>query len=59
MLLKRLWAAPLLGAVIFSLVGLWVRSRLEESTHTELASRLQTVLQADINALRLWFTERE
>jgi len=58
-LAKHLWALPLLGAVIFALVGLWVRSRVEESTRAELAARLQTVLQADINALRLWFTERE
>jgi tRNA A-37 threonylcarbamoyl transferase component Bud32 len=54
-----LWAVPLLGAVVFSLVGLWVRGRVEETTRAELATRLQTVLQADINALRLWFTERE
>src|ERR1035437_5957211 len=58
-LLKHLWAAPLLAAVVFSLVGLWVRSRVDETTRAELATRLQTVLQADINALRLWFTERE
>src|ERR1035438_877589 len=56
---KHLWAWPLLAAVAFGLVGLWVRSRVEETTHAELASRLQTVLHADINALRLWFTERE
>ena len=59
MLSKHLWTGPLLGAVVFSLVGLWVRSRVEETTRAELAARLQTVLQADINALRLWFTERE
>jgi eukaryotic-like serine/threonine-protein kinase len=56
---KHLWAWPLLGAVVFSAVGLWVRSRVEGTTRAELANRLQTVLQADINALRLWFTERE
>ena len=56
---KHLWIVPLLGAVIFALVGLWVRSRVEETTRAELAARLETVLQADINALRLWFTERE
>ena len=59
MLSKHLWAWPLLGAVVFSLVGLWVRSRVEETPRAELAAHLQTVLQADINALRLWFTERE
>ena len=56
---KHLWAWPLLTALIFSLAGLWVRSRLEETTRAELATRLQTVLHADINALRLWFAERE
>ena len=59
MLSKHLWAVPLLGALVFALVGLWVRSRVEETTRAELAARLQTVLQADINALRLWFTERQ
>ncbi len=59
MLARRLWAWPLLGALIISLVGFWVRSRVEGSTRAELASRLQTVLNADIAALRLWFTERE
>jgi eukaryotic-like serine/threonine-protein kinase len=56
---KHLWAGPLLGAVIFAGVGLWVRSRVEDTTRAELAARLHTVLQANINALRLWLTERE
>ena len=56
---KHLWAVPLLAAVAFSVVGLWVRNRVEGTTRAELAARLQTVLQADINALRLWFAERQ
>ncbi|MEI7940858.1 MAG: serine/threonine protein kinase [Verrucomicrobiota bacterium] len=56
---KNLWAAPLVGALIFALVGLWVRSRVEQTTRAEIAARLQTVLHANINALRLWFTERQ
>ncbi len=56
---KHLWVGPLLGALVFGLVGLWVRSRVEGTTRAELATRLQTVLHANINALRLWFTERE
>ena len=59
MLAKRLWVWPLLGALIIGLVGYWVRSRVEGTTRAELVSRLQTVLNADITALRLWFTERE
>jgi tRNA A-37 threonylcarbamoyl transferase component Bud32 len=56
---KRLWTLPLLGALVFALVGLWVRGRVDETTRAEIATRLQTVLHANINALRLWFTERE
>jgi hypothetical protein len=59
MMAKRLWVWPLVGALIIGLVGYWVRSRVEETTRAELASRLQTVLHADITALRLWLTERE
>jgi len=59
LLSKRLWAVPLVGAVLLGLAGLWVGNRVEETTRGELAARLQTVLQADINALRLWFTERQ
>ncbi len=58
-LTKNLWVVPLLGALIFAVVGLWVRSRVEQTTRAEIAARLQTVLHANINALRLWFTERE
>jgi hypothetical protein len=56
---KRLWVWPLLGALVIGFAGFWVRSRLEETTSAELATRLETVLRADITALRLWFTERE
>jgi len=59
MLAKRLWVWPLVGALVIGLVGFWVRSRVEGATRAELASRLQTMLNANIAALRLWFTERE
>ena len=56
---KHLWTVPLVAALIFGLVGLYVRSRVESTTRAEIAARLRTVLDANINALRLWFTERE
>ncbi len=58
-LAKRLWVWPLVGALIIGVIGYWVHSRVDGTTRAELASRLQTVLDADIAALRLWFTERE
>ncbi len=59
LLSKHLWTVPLVGALIFALVSLWVRGRVEQTTRAEIAARLQTVLHANINALRLWFAERE
>lgn len=58
-LTRNLWIWPLVGALFLAGVGLWVRHRVESSTRTELASRLQTLLNADVAALRLWFAERE
>ena len=40
-------------------IGLWTRQRVEGTTKAELASRLQTLLNADVAALRLWFSEQE
>ena len=56
---KHLWVWPLLGVVMLSAVGLWSRGRVEGATRAELASRLETLLKADVAALRLWFAEQE
>lgn len=59
LLSKHLWFWPLLGAVVLGVVGYWVRDRVETVTRVELASRLTTLLYADIAALRLWFSQQE
>lgn len=59
LLSKHLWVWPLLGAVVLVAVGLWVRERVETATRSELASRLTTLLYADVAALRLWFSQQE
>jgi len=59
LLSKHLWVWPLLGAVLLGLVGFWVRSRLEGTTKVQLAAQLETMLNADIAALRLWISEQE
>ncbi len=56
---KHFWVWPLLGAVALLAVGAWVRSRVEGATREELASRLATLLNAEIATLRLWCSERE
>lgn len=59
LLSKHLWVWPLLGALMLGAVSFWVRQRVEGATRAELASRLQTLLNADVAALRLWFSEKE
>jgi eukaryotic-like serine/threonine-protein kinase len=59
MLSRHLWIWPVLGALVLGAVGYWVRNRVEGATRAELASRLQTLLNADIAALRLCFSERQ
>jgi len=56
---RHLWVWPLLGAIVLGAVGFWVRNRIDGATRAELASRLQTLLNADVAALRLWFSERQ
>jgi tRNA A-37 threonylcarbamoyl transferase component Bud32 len=59
LLSRHLWVWPFLGAVVLGVVAFWVRGRVEGATRSELGSRLETLLKADIAALRLWFSERE
>jgi tRNA A-37 threonylcarbamoyl transferase component Bud32 len=56
---RHLWIWPVLGALVFGLVGYWIRQKVEGATRAELASRLQTLLNADVTALRLWFSEKQ
>ncbi len=56
---RHLWVWPLLGAILLGLVGYWVRRQVDEATRAELGARLEAVLNANISALRLWFSQRE
>ncbi|MCL5097420.1 MAG: serine/threonine protein kinase, partial [Candidatus Omnitrophica bacterium] len=41
------------------MAGLWVRVGVERAINNELAAHLQSVLSAEVNALRVWFKEKE
>src|SRR5215472_14613826 len=56
---RHLWVWPILGAVVLGIIGYWVKERLEQSTREELGSRLETLLKANVAALRIWFSEKE
>lgn len=55
---KYLWIWPLVGALLIGLAGFWTRSLVEGTMKTELTSHVQTLLNADVAALRLWIAER-
>lgn len=59
LLSRHLWVWPITGAVVLIAVGLWVRGRVERVAREEVASRLKTLLDADVGALRVWFSEQE
>ncbi len=40
-------------------MGYWVRRQVDEATRAELGARLEAVLNANVSALRLWFSQRE
>ncbi|MGO9200185.1 MAG: serine/threonine protein kinase [Limisphaerales bacterium] len=56
---KHQWIWPLAGALLIGLVGFWTRDLVEGTMKTELTGRLQTLLSANVGALRLWFSEQE
>lgn len=51
---RRLWSWPIFVVLLLLVSGWWGLRRLESSTRQLVGTNLQTVLNADITALRLW-----
>ena len=51
---RWLWLWPCLGLLASAAVGLWVRNRVESAIATQLAGELDSLLQANVTAMRLW-----
>jgi hypothetical protein len=49
-----LWWIPLVFGVLFAAVGIFSYRALERSTHGSLRQELETLLDADVEALRVW-----
>ena len=50
------WIWPLVAAAILVFVGVFVRLQMEGAMKTEIAGNLQTILNANTEALRAWAT---
>lgn len=55
----RLWIWPLVAALALSALAWWLRTTVEATLRESLASQLQTVLNADVAALDLWFKSQQ
>src|SRR6266516_4028838 len=52
---KRIWLWPVTAALGLGLLGWWVHAKVEMALKTKLAAELQTILNADVRALEIWF----
>lgn len=51
---RQLWAWPILAAVVLATVGLWTNHSVESAMRERRAAELNTILAADVEALREW-----
>ncbi len=53
------WLWPILAVVLLGGVGWWVNRSVEEAMRDKLAGDLKTILDADIEALKVWSADQE
>ncbi len=50
----QLWVWPLVAALVLVFLGVWLRVKMEGATKQQIADTLQTILNANTEALRSW-----
>src|ERR1700679_550161 len=50
----QLWVWPLVAALILAIIGVWLRVKMEGATKQQIADMLQTILNANTEALHSW-----
>ena len=58
LLRKQLWVWPILAALLLGVVGRWISRSVETAMRERRVAELNTVLNADVAALRVWMTEQ-
>src|SRR5208283_5478578 len=53
----QLWVWPLVAAVVLVFLGVWLRVKMEGATKQQIADTLQTILNANTEALRAWSSD--
>src|SRR5919106_6275940 len=53
-LLKQIWAWPILAAIGLAGIGYYLRGAIEGTLRDQLKGQLQTIVNADVTALKNW-----
>lgn len=56
---KQLWIWPILAVILLSIVGWWVSRSVEAAMRERRIADLQTILHADVAAVRVWIAEQK
>jgi hypothetical protein len=59
MLRRQLWVWPIVAAIALGVLGWFTSRAIESAMHKQLAAGLQTILNADVESLRIWIKEQE
>ena len=56
---RQLWVWPIIAAVVLGIIGWFVRGYVESALKESLAENLQTILKADVAALKIWLADQK
>jgi hypothetical protein len=56
---RQLWVWPIIAAVILGVLAWFTNRSIEGAMHQQMAAQLGTILNADIEAVRIWIKEQE
>jgi hypothetical protein len=59
LLRRQLWIWPVIAALALAVLGWFTNRAIEGALHRQLAAGLQTILDADVESLRIWIKEQE
>ena len=56
---KQLWVWPIIAAVVLGAIGWTIRVIVEDAVKQSMSDNLETILDADVLALRIWLETQE
>lgn len=56
---RQIWIWPIIAAVVLGMIGWFLRGAIENQLRMEMRSELETILQTDVTAMRIWLRSEE